>query len=759
MLLSLVSKSNGRPYLKTVQDQMATVTERVVPIQLEGAAVGNPSGGASSSQASKAPFHLPNEGRNTSKRRSLIVTHEDGSRDEIHGLVTKLSSSSDDIHGKSASGVNIQEIGADTLRREIRRSRSGSRSKEDDPRNGFQPIISSNSSVRLVPIKMPDGRIVSRDPDETMEIKTEFTNYCHQEFPDKSPDSFETRKGRSRRKSGMSPSSSESNTPTKERIVPIQLETGEKFMPRFTKLDDLEPPEWSAFSPKYKSHNQTVPSPKPGQSPVKSALKQDSNPFKEKIVPIRVEGVEPIPKPRSSPTSVLDSPRRSALDRSKDRGGKRSTEKKVHHTVRFNVDDDPYEDVLPPGSGIAKTTRSSSLDSKYRNHLPPNGTSSERTRHRSGGSATEKTLHEIDCDINKIWKELQELETFPPAPSLNGKPPVVGGSLPSRSPYTSGLRNGSPIRRGQTAPVTPTPVKIRTYTTPTASVVASPASAPASRPTSPYMDSIVPATTSIVSTATNTAPLSMGTNQNGTTGSPTPWRPSSAMSSPLASSSYMTYKTSSQYNPRRDLGPTRPGSITPIVRKISAPPSSASPHPTSSASSSLQSPSPGSLATSNGGSSTTTSTTRPGTTAAVGTSTSATDAPKASVGTSATTHTTGSSTNGTMGQNSVFNYGNNNNNHKTPNQPTKVGASVSSQTSGNRNSGVEFFPRFEERPRENSLSRGQLIEEADNPSTLPSDDLDARGTPADLMANAEDKSTQTETSALSKSSKNKCSVQ
>ncbi|TRY74941.1 hypothetical protein TCAL_16817 [Tigriopus californicus] len=445
LLLSLVSKSNGRPYLKTVQDQMATVTERVVPIQLEGA-VGNPPGGASSSQASKAPYHLPNEGRNASKRRSLIVTHEDGSRDEIHGLVTKLSSSSDDIHSKAARGVNIQEIGADTLRREIRRSRSGSRSKEDDPRNGgFQSMIPTNS-VRLVPIKMPDGRIVSRDPDETMNIKTEFTNYCHQEFPDKSPEAFETRKGRSRRKSGMSPSFSENSTPTKERIVPIQLETGEKFMPKFTQLDDLEPPEWSAFSPKYKPSNQTIPSPKPGQSPVKSVLKQESIPFKEKIVPIRVEGVEPpIPKPRTSPASVLDSPRRSALDRSKDRGGKKSTEKRVHHTVRFNVDEDPYEDVLPQSPSVAKTTRSSSLDSKNRNHLPPNGTSSsERTRHRSGGSATEKTLHEIDCDINKIWKELQELETFPPAPSLNGKPPVVGGSLPSRSPYTSGLRNGSP---------------------------------------------------------------------------------------------------------------------------------------------------------------------------------------------------------------------------------------------------------------------------------------------------------------------------
>ncbi|TRY74658.1 hypothetical protein TCAL_16816 [Tigriopus californicus] len=272
------------------------------------------------------------------------------------------------------------------------------------------------------------------------------------------------------------------------------------------------------------------------------------------------------------------------------------------------------------------------------------------------------------------------------------------------------------------------------------------------------MDSVVTASTSPTSAATNTTPLNTTNNHNGATSSPTPWRPSSAMSSPLASSSYMSYKSSSQYNPRRDLGPTRPGSITPIVRKISGPLSSPSPHPTSSANSSLPSASPGSLATSSGASST--STARPGVTAAVGTSTTASDTTDVSVGTSAPTLSPGSLTNGTTGKNSIFNYGNNNNNHKITNQTTKAGASVSSQTSVNRNSGVEFFPRFEERPRENSLSRGQLIEEADEPDTSPTDKFNTGGDiQADLMANAEDKSTQTDTSALSKSSKNKCNLQ
>ena len=60
----------------------------------------------------------------------------------------------------------------------------------------------------------------------------------------------------------------EKTTKVEERIVPITLlESGESVMPKFTALDDLEPPEWSAFSPKNKG----------------------SGKEKEKVVPIRME--------------------------------------------------------------------------------------------------------------------------------------------------------------------------------------------------------------------------------------------------------------------------------------------------------------------------------------------------------------------------------------------------------------------------------------------------------------------------------------
>eukprot|EP00095_Tigriopus_kingsejongensis_P009196 maker-scaffold299_size217019-snap-gene-1.28 protein:Tk09196 transcript:maker-scaffold299_size217019-snap-gene-1.28-mRNA-1 annotation:"---NA---" len=640
---------------------MATITERVVPIKLEGA----------STPSSHGPSERP------LKRRSLIVTHEDGSRDEIQGLVTKLSDSSENVH---KSGVEIKEIGLDTLKKELRKSGLATPSKDSEA-DGFQTLKNSSESVRFVPIKMPDGRILARDPDETMEIKTEFTNYCHTEFADKECPT--PRHGRARHKSSPS---EQPSTPTRERIVPIQLDTGERFMPKFTKLDDLEPPEWSAFSPKYKPSSQT-----PNQSPAKSSLKPE---FKEKIVPIRLDGIEPDGTPtkdRPKPSlSNRGSPLRSSV-RSIDGKAKtkKPTEKRVHHTVRFNVDDD---DDSSDDSPTSRKARSSSLDSRYRHVLPSNGTSAtslERTRHRSGGSTTEKTLHEIDRDITKIWRELQELETFPPAPTLNGKPPA-GAASSTRSPYfaarsaSPGLRNGSPVRRGQTAPVTPTPVKIRTYTTPgpLSSSVGS-TSAPASRPSSPYLDAKVPSASVIPSASNGSVTV---------TSTPPPWRPASS----LGPASPLTYKSPPPYNPRRDLEPTRPGYITPVVRKI--------PIPSSSGSQSGSLLSPGSLA---GGKSTVT--------AAPASSSGSAAAPGPSQAVVAPSLSNGTGTTRTFNNNT-----------------TKISTSSSQTTSANRNSGVDFYPRMEQRPRENSLNRGREVEATD-------------GEEIAALANGEDKSTQTDT--------------
>ena len=158
------------------------------------------------------------------------MTHEDGTTSEVDGLVTRLgvtkksettktektkttSTTTRTMRGTTPPTSNdrlkIEEIGQDTLKREIRQA--------------------NDDSVRVVPIKLPDGRLLQRDPDETMEIKTEFTQFCHQEYPEE-------------KKSKAS----------QERVVPITLEaSGESVMPSFTTLDDLEPPEWSAFNPRF----------------------------------------------------------------------------------------------------------------------------------------------------------------------------------------------------------------------------------------------------------------------------------------------------------------------------------------------------------------------------------------------------------------------------------------------------------------------------------------------------------------------------
>ena len=388
--------------------------------------------------------------------------------------------------------------------------------------------------TRYVPINLHDGRVLQRDPDETMEITTEFTNYCHQEFDDSisgTPSPFSSPKSRKEQQRSSSKNESDSE---KERIVPIVMENGDTFMPTFTSLDDVEPPpEWSAFN--------AANRPKKGDRLV------------EKNIPIVTEQTdrdESIVRKFSRATSSSsreESPVRSTTKRTTSRQCRekmtKSHEKRVQHSVRFVDEED---------SGPDSKKRSSSLDGRKRQ--PPQSSASPkksnlRERHRSGGhsvrndsSQQEKTLHEIDRDINKIWRELQELDAFP---NMSSKP-SISSSISSRlSPA-----RGDTVRQTSAAKITPaaTPVKIRTFTTPTPTNVhisAASSSDPPSRNPSPPV------------TWKSVEPSSI------TSSSPSSQRHSLTRDTPPKIRYPLPTRDTGTYNPRRDLEPTKPGAITP----------------------------------------------------------------------------------------------------------------------------------------------------------------------------------------------------
>ena len=47
-----------------------------------------------------------------------------------------------------------------------------------------QPQPQPQPVVRMVPIKLLDGKVIQKEPEESMQIKAEFTNFTHQEFSD-----------------------------------------------------------------------------------------------------------------------------------------------------------------------------------------------------------------------------------------------------------------------------------------------------------------------------------------------------------------------------------------------------------------------------------------------------------------------------------------------------------------------------------------------------------------------------------------------
>ena len=586
----------------------------------------------------------------------LPVSLDDGSRTEVRGEVTSLLSLPEKTKLSNVSGgggeesgeerLTIREIGEETLEREIRQqqremqeqkrrstsqsSSSSSTAKLQTPSPPPPPSPSSTSSrgsilappvgkIRLIPILLPDGKLVERDPDETMEIKTEFTNYCHQEFSD-------GEEGNPNRKSSFPPQ-------TQERIVPIKLDNGDTFMPTFSRLEDLaEPPEWSAFSPKNRAktssltnnnnegggfgghkgerqgdekmastNNAAVPAKAEESGKLGGGGGGPADGDKETIVPIKLEEQnvneraphhhhhhqrrESPAKKEGSPSKTKTTTKTTTSSTTEKTTNRRKQEKQVRHTVRFKVDEDEEEE---------RKKRSASLESQNR---VPFKEKPARQRHQSGGGGggtttlqhspnTEKTLNEIDTDINKIWKELQELDKFPPS-----SPQSSSSSQPKRSGGRVSLSTGSTPVRGATAihppPVaasvkvrtfnTPTPQQTTTTTTTTTSAIVHPNGTPArsspsrtsnspsssaptssqSQPTSPYQRKVTPPRL----ITSKTEPLSQRASDPLWT-----TRASSSIAATKPPPPYHTSTPNTSYTPRRDLEPTRPGVIQPVIR-------------------------------------------------------------------------------------------------------------------------------------------------------------------------------------------------
>lgn len=502
--------------------------------------------------------------------------------------------------------------------------------------------------VRIVPIMLPDGTMLRRDPDETVEVKTEFTNYCHQEYADGKGGAkddaaiiqslIQKTAPKPKKEAGQigdgadKPPATNGNgigdsTPTgstscsSERVVPITLSNGDKFIPTFTRLADLEPPDWSAFGSPSRNNDGGLEA--GGRDGAESARMPPGRDDQKTVVPIHVVG-EPNRGGRSTQrkqeqrwTSAakedkddLNWAKKSAnLDgggktifggksetrereedveatRTKntltttDRTTRRTEQKKVQHTVRFDIDEKNH------GSGGGEG-RSSSLESHFRAPPPPPSPAPKpaRERHRSGGGIslkndpnTERTLRDIDKDIHKIWRELQQLDSISVSPAANSNPAPTRGATAVRKASPP-----SPSQRPQA-----TAVKIRTFTTPTPQVAPFMRSTPPPSPKfsdlrardrrsdsgtpPPPLRRITPpppqpppslssfGTPPFVpanrSSSPPSPPYTPATKTCASVHSPPPPSPRSALGragAPPASPQW--------YTPRRDMEPTRPGAI------------------------------------------------------------------------------------------------------------------------------------------------------------------------------------------------------
>merc|ERR1719319_1400722 len=354
-----------------------------------------------------------------------------------------------------------------------------------------------------------------------MQINSEFTNFSHQEFPGNEfskgtsePETIIPRLDNieSGRKGDVK------KEPLDERIVPIKLmETGETLMPTFTQLEDPKLPEWSTFNSLNKAPEREVPlktqhqkheqqhheqqnhEQKTEQEQKQHKEQQNHEQQKEQKQDHQKEQQQEQQRGRDrsrnqaaptagSTTGAPSSPKTSTTGRSPSASGKKNS-------VRFDLDN---HQTSPPIRREEKTTterRSSSVETFTRktsttstSSKPPtipkkssNTTPSKSTPWRTASTErpasamamspkTERTLQEIDRDINQIWQELQELEKLPNGTYRPRRPSAGSTGGPTGRSASPGGVAKSPggvakpnLPPAAAVPVTPVRVKA-TYT-------------------------------------------------------------------------------------------------------------------------------------------------------------------------------------------------------------------------------------------------------------------------------------------------------
>ena len=137
-----------------------------------------------------------------------MVTFDDGTKTETQATVTHLpptpatskpskakidngqQSKSPTFENNKNNGLSIQEIGQDTFKREIMKSAKSEiiDRKIIENNDTINDSVDENvAKVRVVPIKLLDGKVIQQSSNEPLEMKSEFTNFSHQEFSDDEP--------------------------------------------------------------------------------------------------------------------------------------------------------------------------------------------------------------------------------------------------------------------------------------------------------------------------------------------------------------------------------------------------------------------------------------------------------------------------------------------------------------------------------------------------------------------------------------------
>ena len=278
-----------------------------------------------------------------------------------------------------------------------------------------------------------------QQPEESVQIRTEFTNYTHQEFNDTDPE-IPRMDSNAEPKAKKSPSEEE-KMKIEQRIVPIKLlETGETIMPSFTALEDPQPPEWSTFSKMNKAKERQVPLNVENGSPASNRGRETSKSTPEKQQP---------PRPQSRSSSAKKNTVRFDLNEGErsERSEHTTTERRsssVETVTRKTTTQNTVGGKPPsmPRSSVRSTTRTSTTPNENHRWRPQ---SAERPASATPliSPGTERTLQEIDRDINQIWRELQELEKLP------------NGTYRARTPPRAGAGTSTPI--GARTPPPPRP--------------------------------------------------------------------------------------------------------------------------------------------------------------------------------------------------------------------------------------------------------------------------------------------------------------